>query len=94
MSIGTNSIWFTTGNPFVDMGQEMMAALAEVDSASELTIADIEVLLPRLVELHFQEGWNKASHSLFPNSSLNNPSIKAHKRRERYATLLSGWMAL
>lgn len=92
MNVEAEPIWFTTGNPFVDMGQEMMAAWAEVYKADDLTVADVETLLPRLVDLYFQEGWNKASHSLFPNSNLNNPAIKAHERRERYAALLTGWI--
>jgi CRISPR-associated protein Cst1 len=85
-------VWFTTGNPFVDVGQEMMAAMAEVDSPDELTTADVEALAPRLVRLYFQEGWNKASHSIFPNSNLNNPAIKAQERRKRYAALLDAWL--
>jgi CRISPR-associated protein Cst1 len=92
MSVRTESIWFTTGNPFADTGQEMMAAMVDVDSPDELTTGDVKSLLPRLVDLYFQEGWNKASHSIFPNSSLNNPAIKHHERRKRYASVLNSWM--
>jgi hypothetical protein len=81
-------VWFTTGNPFVDTGQEMMASMAEVDSAADLTTADVEGLLPRLVDLYFQEGWIKNSYTIFPNSPLHN----GNNRRERYTNLLDRWL--
>lgn len=88
MSVRTESIWFTTGNPFVDTGQEMMAAMADVDSTNELTTEDVKSLLPRLVDLYFQEGWIKNSYSIFPNSPLHN----GNNRRARYTSLLDGWL--
>ena len=88
MSVETEPIWFTTGNPFVDTGQEMMAALAKVDSASDLTKEDVKPWLPRLIDLYFTEGWLKNSYSIFPNSELNN----GNNRRERYRNLLDGWI--
>lgn len=90
MSTTTYSIWFTTGNPFVDTGQEMMAALAGVDRPEELALDDIKPLIPRLVELYFQEGWNKNSYSIFPNSELNN----GNNRSERYSNLLKSWIEI
>lgn len=88
MSVEAKPIWFTTGNPFVDTGQEMMAALAKVDSALELTKEDVNSLLPRLTELFFTEGWLKNSYSIFPNSELNN----GNNRQERYRTLIKNWI--
>lgn len=91
MSVTTDSIWFTTGNPFVDTGQEMMAALAGVDRPEDLTAEDVEPLIPRLADLYMQEGWRKNLQSIFPNSKPINPSIK--KPREEYEKLLNGWLA-
>lgn len=88
MSVRTESIWFTTGNPFVDTGQEMMAAMANVYGPNELTTEDVKSLLPRLVDLYFQEGWIKNSYSIFPNSPLHN----GNNRRTRYTSLLDGWL--
>lgn len=88
MSVRTESIWFTTGNPFVDTGQEMMAAMASVYGPNELTTEDVKSLLPRLVDLYFQEGWIKNSYSIFPNSPLHN----GNNRRTRYTSLLDGWL--
>lgn len=88
MNVETEAVWFTTGNPFVDTGQEMMAAMAEVNSAAELSTADVRVLLPRLVDLYFQEGWLKDSYSIFPNSDLNN----GNNRRKRYTDTLDNWL--
>ncbi len=86
------STWKLTGNPFVDMGQEMMTALARVDHPEELTIEVVEPLLPRLVELYFQPAWNKTMYSIFPNSPLTNPATK--HRRETYLNLLGHWLSL
>ena len=79
------SPWFMTGNPFVDMGQEMMAALAGVETIEKLTPAEVKLLLPRLANLYFLEDWIKSSYTIFPNSELNN----GNNRRERYSHLLS-----
>lgn len=93
MNVKTEPIWFTTGNPFVDTGQEMMATMAEVDSAADLTVENVKVLLPRLVDLYFQNGWIKSSYTIFPNSALNNFALgNENKRRERYANLLDEWL--
>ena len=81
-------IWSTTGNPFVDMGQEMMAALAGVDHPNELSLQDVEALPPKLVELFFLPEWNKSSYTIFPNSALNNGS----NRKEKYKKLLELWL--
>jgi len=89
MSTATeNPIWFTTGNPFVDMGQEMMAAFAEVDYPNGLTVQDAKTLLPELVELFFLNDWLKSSYTIFPNSILNN----GKNRKTRYKTLLESWL--
>ncbi len=92
MNTGTEAVWFTTGNPFVDTGQEMMAALAKVDSASELTKEDIVPLLERLTGVYLQEGWRKNMHVIFPLSKLANPAIK--NPQDQYPVLLSEWMSL
>lgn len=88
MNVETKPIWFTTGNPFVDTGQEMMAAMAEVHSAADLTTANVKALLPRLVDLYFQDGWLKDSYTIFPNSDLNN----GNNRRKRYKDTLNSWL--
>ena len=85
----TTPIWDTTGNPFVDMGQEMMAALAGMYSARELTSENVKTLLPRLTKLYLQEGWSKSLFVIFPNSRVNNPSIK--NKMKAYSDLLEGW---
>lgn len=90
MNTVTTSIWSTTGNPFVDMGQEMMAALAEVDYPSELTVQDAKALLPGLVKLFFLAEWNKCSYTIFPNSVLNN----GKNRKEKYKKLLESWLEM
>lgn len=93
MNVGVESTWFTTGNPFVDTGQEMMAAMAEVHSAAEMTTADVKALLPRLVDLYFQDGWIKSSYTIFPNSALNNFALgNESKRRARYTSVLNEWL--
>ncbi len=84
--------WFTTGNPFVDMGQEMMAALADVDEVKDLNIDNVKPLLLRLVDIYMQADWRKSLQTVFPNSKLINPSIKNH--REAYSTLLKDWFKL
>ncbi|MDQ3460835.1 MAG: hypothetical protein M3498_16305, partial [Deinococcota bacterium] len=81
-------IWFTTGNPFVDTGQEMMAALAGTNHPSELTLHEVQALIPQLVKLYFQEGWNKSLYTVFPNSALNN----GKNLEAKYNALLSGWL--
>ena len=85
-------IWKPTGNPFVDMGQEMMAALVRVGQPEDLTIEAVEHLLPRLVSLYFQEAWNKTMYSIFPNSPLTNPATK--HRQQTYLDLLRHWLSL
>jgi CRISPR-associated protein Cst1 len=84
------SIWFTTGNPFVDMGQEMMAALARVGSPEDLTLQEVEPLLPKLTKLYLNPDWKKTLHTIFPNSKLTNPSVK--KPEEEYLKLLNSWI--
>ena len=84
------STWFMTGNPFVDMGQEMMAALAGVETLEELTPQNVKPLLVRLVDLYFLEDWIKSSYTIFPNSELNN----GNNRREKYTNLLSALLRL
>ncbi len=88
----SESIWFTTGNPFVDMGQEMMAALVGVDEVKDLNIDNVEPLLLRLVDIYMHADWRKSLQTVFPNSKLINPSIKDH--REAYSTLLKDWFKL
>jgi CRISPR-associated protein Cst1 len=83
-------IWSTTGNPFVDMGQEMMAALIGVNSPDEITLEDTKRLLSRLSNLLTQEGWNKSLYTVFPNSKLTNPSIK--NKKGAYSELLNQWL--
>ena len=85
-----DSVWFMTGNPFVDMGQEMMAALAGIDTVEALTPADVKPLLTRLINLYFLEDWIKSSYTIFPNSELNN----GNNRREKYTNLLSTLLQL
>jgi CRISPR-associated protein Cst1 len=85
-------IWKPTGNPFVDMGQEMMTALVRVDQPEELTSKAVEPLLPRLVNLYFQQAWNKTMYSIFPNSPLTNPATK--HRQQTYLDLLRHWLSL
>jgi CRISPR-associated protein Cst1 len=85
-------IWSTTGNPFVDMGQEMMAALVGVNSPDEITVEDTKTLLPRLTNLLTQEGWNKSLYTVFPNSKLTNPSIK--NKKGVYGELLNQWLSI
>ena len=92
MNAETEAIWFTTGNPFVDTGQEIMAALARVDLVSELTKGDAESLLERLTSVYLQEGWRKNMHVIFPLSKLANPAIK--NPQDQYPALLSEWMGL
>lgn len=84
----TKPIWSTTGNPFVDMGQEMMAALVGVNYPSDLTVEDVKALLPRLVKLYFQKGWNSSLYNVFPNSELNN----GKNLQEKYGKLLESWL--
>jgi len=74
------------------MGQEMMAALAGVDTVRDLTLDDVKPLLPRLTKLYVQEGWNKSLYTIFPNSKLTNPSIK--DKAGVYGQLLQGWLEL
>lgn len=83
------SIWFTTGNPFVDTGQEMMAALAGVDNLADLDGHDVQSLLPDLVDLYMGAGWRKNIFTIFPNSKLANGSVK--RPREEYLALLEDW---
>jgi|FLYL01.1.fsa_nt_gi CRISPR-associated protein Cst1 len=91
MSIDTKEpIWFTTGNPFVDMGQEMMAALAGVDKPEDLTLQDVEPLLSRLTKLYLMTDWRKTLHTIFPNSKLVNASVK--QPEQEYLKLLEGWL--
>jgi CRISPR-associated protein Cst1 len=84
------SVWSTTGNPFVDMGQEMMAALVDANNIDEITLEDVQTLLPRLTNLFTQEGWNKSLYTIFPNSKLTNPSIK--DKKGVYNQLLKDWL--
>ncbi|CAN5788468.1 type I-B CRISPR-associated protein Cas8b1/Cst1 [soil metagenome] len=92
MNVETEPIWFTTGNPFVDAGQEMMAALAKVDHISELTKKDVRPLIERLISIYMQEDWRRNMHTIFPMSVLASPSYPNPK--EPYSALLSEWFAL
>jgi CRISPR-associated protein Cst1 len=85
-------IWHFTGNPFVDMGQEMMSALARVDQPEELSVNTVEPLLSRVVDLYFQPTWNKIIYLIFPNSPLTNPATK--NRKQAYLHLLRQWLLL
>lgn len=80
--------WSPTGNPFVDMGQEMMAAMARADSP--LAPAQVKDLLPRLARLYFKPAWNKTMYSIFPNSPLTNPTTK--QREDTYKSILEHWL--
>lgn len=92
MSVETKPIWFTTGNPFVDTGQEMMAALAGVARSEKLSADEVHPLIPDLVQLYLREGWRKNLHTIFPNSKLVNGSVKQPK--EEYQRLLENWFKL
>ena len=92
MTVEAKPIWFTTGNPFVDTGQEMMAALAKVDRISELTKEDVRPLIERLIFIYMQEGWRSNMHTIFPMSVLASPSYPNPK--EPYSALLREWFAL
>ena len=92
MSVETKPIWFTTGNPFVDTGQEMMAALARVERSEQLSADEVHSLIPNLVQLYLREGWRKNLHTIFPNSKLANGSVKRPK--EEYQGLLEDWLKL
>lgn len=92
MNVETEAVWFTTGNPFVDTGQEMMAALAGIDHVSELKKEDVEPLLKRLVSIYMQEDWRKNMHTIFPMSVLASPSFPNPK--QPYSALLSKWFQL
>jgi CRISPR-associated protein Cst1 len=81
-------IWFTTGNPFVDMGQEMMATFVGASHPRDLTLEDVETLVPQLVSLYFQTGWNKSLYTVFPNSALNN----GKNLEVKYTSLLQSWL--
>ena len=84
--------WKPTGNPFVDIGEEMMASLARVDRVEELTVEHIEPLLKRLVNIYFQQAWKKTLYSIFPNSPITNPATK--NPRKNYLELLQNWLSL
>lgn len=92
MDVEKKPLWFTTGNPFVDTGQEMMAALAGVDDLTELTKADVEQLAKRIGSLYTQRAWLSRFHTIFPMSKLANPSVK--NPSEQYSALLSKWLEL
>lgn len=92
MSVETKPLWFTTGNPFVDTGQEMMAALAGVERSEKLSADEVHPLIPDLVQLYLREGWRKNLHTIFPNSKLVNGSVKQPK--EEYQRLLENWFKL
>ncbi|MFQ5793579.1 MAG: type I-B CRISPR-associated protein Cas8b1/Cst1 [Candidatus Bipolaricaulia bacterium] len=86
------AVWHPTGNPFVDMGQEMMAAMARVGHPEELDHKIIEPLLSRLSTIYFQPAWKKPMYSIFPNSPLTNPATK--NREKTYLKLLQDWLNL
>ncbi len=92
MSVETESIWFTTGNPFVDTGQEVMAALAGIGRSEDLSTEEVHSLIPDLVQLYMKEGWRKNLYTIFPNSKLTNGSVKRPK--EEYQSLLEDWFNL
>lgn len=92
MSVETKPIWFTTGNPFVDTGQEIMASLAGVERSEKLSADEVRSLIPDLVQLYMREGWRKNLHTIFPNSKLVNGSVK--RPREEYQGLLEDWLKL
>jgi CRISPR-associated protein Cst1 len=81
-----------TGNPFVDTGQEMMAALAGTERLEKLSKEEVRSLIPRLVELYMRDGWRKNLYTIFPNSKLTNGSVKRPK--EEYRELLEEWFKL
>ncbi len=89
MDVEKKPVWFTTGNPFVDTGQEMMAALSETSRIEDLSVEKVHHLLPALVELYMKDGWRKNLYTIFPNSKLTNGSVKRPK--EEYLALLENW---
>ena len=92
MNVETDAIWFTTGNPFVDTGQEMMAALVGIERLEKLPAEEVHSLMPNLVQLYMRDGWRKNLHTIFPNSKLANGSVK--RPREEYQELLEDWFKL
>lgn len=92
MNAETEAFWFTTGNPFVDTGQEMMAALAGIKQLEELSVEEVHSLIPSLVQLYMRDGWRKNLYTIFPNSKLTNGSVK--RPREEYQELLENWFKL
>ena len=86
------AIWTSTGNPFVDMGQEMMAAMARVDEPVELDPETVEPLISRLASIYISPTWKKPLYSIFPNSPLTNPATK--NREQAYSDLLRQWFDL
>lgn len=92
MDVEKQPVWFTTGNPFVDTGQEMMAALAGAENLADLAVDHVRELLPLLVSLYMKEGWRKNLFTIFPDSKLTNGSVK--RPREEYLALLKEWLEL
>lgn len=92
MNTGTEALWFTTGNPFVDTGQEIMAALAGIERLEKLSAEEVHSLIPGLVQLYMRDGWRKNLYTIFPNSKLTNGSVR--HPREEYQELLEDWFKL
>ena len=73
-----------TGNPFIDAG--IYALKVKLDkSIDEIVIEDIENELKDISKLYLEDGWSKNMHSIFPNSSLVNNSIKGNRSDKYFA---------
>lgn len=80
-----------TGNPFVDTGLAVIAALAEVEDVRGLTIHAIREIHGDGTRLSYWNGLLKSFTMVFTsNSMLTNPSVKdRNKRADAYKAILS-----
>jgi CRISPR-associated protein Cst1 len=80
-----DSIFFITGNPFVDSGIYAISYWLDKD-IEEIQKEDLESTVDELTNLYLTQQWQKSMHSIFPNSLLINTAVK--DKRKEYSNFL------
>lgn len=79
------SIFFDTGDPFVDTGITAICEWLLKSSPSEIRSEDLSRIIEDLSEIYVQDDWSKHCHAMvLPNhGKICNPSIKRYPLEER-----------
>jgi CRISPR-associated protein Cst1 len=85
MKAPSNSIFFMTGDPFVDTGIMAICEWLSKDTPEKIKISDLDDLIKDLSEIYIQKTWKNQCHGmLLPNhGKMFNPSLGRYSIQER-----------